>query len=109
MSKEKSLFEQLGGTYTEGEDGLLYPNISVSDVDVTQTKGFAGKYGNIWKKYMKENHPNRYCNFVRLGELQKQALESCFICCYVYICCIWSGMTKYSSNGFYRHFISYHS
>lgn len=75
MSKEKSLFEQLGGTYTEGEDGLLYPNISVSDVDVTQTKGFAGKYGDIWKKYMKENHPNRYCHFVRLGELQKQALE----------------------------------
>lgn len=75
MSKEKSLFEQLGGTYTEGEDGLLYPNISVSDVDVTQTNGFAEKYGDIWKNYLKENHPDRYRHLVRLGELQKQALE----------------------------------
>ena len=75
MSREISLFEQLGGTYTEGEDGLLYPNISVSDGDVTQTNGVAGKYGDIWKNYLKENHPDRYRHLVRLGELQKQALE----------------------------------
>lgn len=75
MSREISLFEQLGGTYTEGEDGLLYPNISVSDGDVTQTNGVAGKYGDIWKNYLKENHPDRYRYLVRLGELQKQALE----------------------------------
>lgn len=75
MSKEKSLFEQLGGTYTEGEDGLLYPNLAVSETDVTNINEFAGKYGDIWKKYLKENHPERYRHLVRLGELQKQALE----------------------------------
>ena len=75
MSKEKSLFEQLGGTYTEGEDGLLYPNLAVSETDVTKINEFAGKYGDIWKKYMQENHPDRYRHLVRLGGLQKQALE----------------------------------
>lgn len=75
MSREKSLFEQLGGTYTEGEDGLLSPNLAVSETDVTNINEFAGKYGDIWKKYLKENHPERYRHLVRLGELQKQALE----------------------------------
>lgn len=75
MSKEKSLFEQLGGTYTEGGDGLLYPNLAVSETDVTNINEFAGMHGDIWKKYLKENHPERYHHLVRLGELQKQALE----------------------------------
>lgn len=75
MSREKSLFEQLGGTYTEGGDGLLSPNLAVSETDVTNINEFAGKYGDIWKKYLKENHPERYRHLVRLGELQKQALE----------------------------------
>lgn len=75
MSKEKSLYEQLGGTYTEGEDGLLYPNLSVIEVDAIQSNGFAGKYGDIWKKYVKENHPDRYRHLVRLGSLHEKALE----------------------------------
>lgn len=113
MSKEKSLFEQLGGTYTEGEDGLLYPNIAMNEEDTSHMPSRAkisqsrlspykdnaaltdlnasiqsvnadypcmacslrGKYGDIWKNYLKENHPDRYCHLVRLGELQKQALE----------------------------------
>ena len=75
MSKEKSLFEQLGGTYTEGEDGLLYPNLAVSETDVTKINEFAGMHGDIWKNYLKENHPERYRHLVRLGGLQKQALE----------------------------------
>ena len=29
MSREKSIFEQMGGTYTE-IDGILYPNILIS-------------------------------------------------------------------------------
>lgn len=30
MSREKSIFEQIGGTYTE-KDGILYPNIRVGE------------------------------------------------------------------------------
>ena len=85
MSKEKSLFEQLGGTYTEGEDGLLYPNLAMNEEDASIQSADAdypcmacslrGKYGDIWKNYLKENHPDRYRHLVRLGGLQKQALE----------------------------------
>ena len=32
MSNEISLFEKLGGTYTE-VDGILYPNIGMDDTD----------------------------------------------------------------------------
>nr|WP_294484665.1 TnpV protein [uncultured Anaerosporobacter sp.] len=74
MSKGKSLFEQLGGTYTEGTDGLLYPNFSIYETDVKQADVFTGKYGDIWKKYLKENHSDRYLHLVRLGKLQVQAL-----------------------------------
>ena len=29
----KSLFEELGGTYTLGEDGMYYPNLKIDDTD----------------------------------------------------------------------------
>ena len=35
MSREKSIFEQMGGTYTE-IDGILYPNILI-DEEQTET------------------------------------------------------------------------
>ena len=47
MSREKSLFEQLGGTYTEGADGLLYPNLSYEEETESQVNASAGKYGDI--------------------------------------------------------------
>lgn len=75
MRKEQSLFEKLGVTYSEGVDGLLYPNLTNSDRDVTYVSEFAGKYGDMWKSYLKENHPDRYRHFIRLGDLQKKALE----------------------------------
>ena len=71
MSEKQSLFEQLGGTYTEGADGLLYPNFSIDETDVKQADVFTGKYGDI---YLKENHSDRYLHLVRLGKLQEQAL-----------------------------------
>lgn len=75
MSREKSIFEQMGGTYTE-KDGILYPNILI-DEEQTETMQdvFAGKYGDLWKKYMKENQPERYYHLVRLGQLKQKAEE----------------------------------
>ena len=75
MSREKSIFEQMGGTYTE-KDGILYPNILI-DEEQTETMQdvFAGKYGDLWKKYMKENRPERYYHLVRTGQLKQKAAE----------------------------------
>ena len=36
---------------------------------------FSGKYGDLWKKYMKENQPERYCYLVHLGQLRQKAAE----------------------------------
>ncbi|MBD5522493.1 MAG: TnpV protein [Lachnospiraceae bacterium] len=65
----------MGGTYTE-IDGILYPNILI-DEEQTETMQdvFAGKYGDLWKKYMKENQPERYYHLVRLGQLKQKAEE----------------------------------
>lgn len=35
----------------------------------------AGKYGDLWMQYMKENHPERYRNLVRFGRLRRTAAE----------------------------------
>ena len=75
MSSEKSLFEQLGGTYTEGADGLLYPNLCYEEETESQVNASTGKYGDIWKDYLKENHLHRYRHLIRMGELQITALE----------------------------------
>ena len=75
MSREKSIFEQMGGTYTE-IDGILYPNIHIDEGQTeTMQDAFAGKYGDLWKKYMKENHPDRYYHLVRFGQLKQKAKE----------------------------------
>ncbi len=70
MSRELSTYEAMGGTYTE-VDGVLYPNIKVSEeVDV-----WAGKYGLLWIDYMKSNHAERYRYHIRMGTLNSKAFE----------------------------------
>lgn len=72
MSKEQSLFEKLGGTYTE-IDGLFYPNLVIGQTENVNI--FSGKFGDLWKQYMKENHPERYRLLVHLGTLNQTATE----------------------------------
>ncbi len=75
MSREKSIFEQMGGTYTE-IDGILYPNIRIGEEQTeTMQDVFSGKYGDLWKKYMKENQPERYYHLVHTGQLKQKAAE----------------------------------
>lgn len=80
MSNEISMFEKLGGTYTE-VDGIWYPNIGMDDTDTKfDTDSFVaaadiGKYGHLWISYMKENHPDRYRHHVRMGQLHIRAKE----------------------------------
>ena len=75
MSREKSIFERMGGTYTE-KDGILYPNICVGQEETeAEQYTFSGKYGDLWKKYLKENQPDRYYHLVHLGQLKQKAAE----------------------------------
>lgn len=36
---------------------------------------FLGKYGDLWKKHLKENQSDRYYHLVRLGQLKQKATE----------------------------------
>ena len=80
MSRELSLYEVLGGTYTE-VDGIFYPNIGMDDIDTKSdmasvvTTADIGKYGHLWISYMKENYPDRYRYHIRMGQLQMKAKE----------------------------------
>ena len=70
MSRELSIYETMGGTYTE-VDGVFYPNIVVSE----EADVWIGKYGQLWIDYMKSNHAERYRNHIRMGTLIARAFE----------------------------------
>lgn len=80
MSRELSLYEAMGGTYTE-VNGILYPNIGMdatdtkSDINSVIASTDVGKYGHLWISYMKENHPDRYRHYIRMGQLHSKAKE----------------------------------
>lgn len=71
MSGEKSLFEQMGGTYI-GRDGLLQPNL-IQDQEAEST--IVGKYGYFWMEYMEEEYPDRYGHLVRMRQLRTEAAK----------------------------------
>ena len=70
MRKELSLFEQMGGTYTE-IDGIFYPNLVLKP----EKNAFVGKYGTIWMNYIEEMYPMRYFKLRVEGELRAKAAE----------------------------------
>lgn len=73
--EDLSIFEQMGGTHTE-KDGILYPNIRVGREETgAEQDTFSGKYGDLWKKYLKENQSDRYYDLARTGQLKQKAVE----------------------------------
>ena len=70
MSRELSIYEAMGGTYTE-VNGVLYPNIKVSE----EADVWVGKFGLLWMNYMKSNHAERYRHHIRMGTLNSKAFE----------------------------------
>ena len=61
----KSLFEELGGTYTLGKDGMYYPNLMIDDNDQRPI----GKWGRMHKAYLEEVHPGLYERLILNGTL----------------------------------------
>ena len=70
MKKELSIFEQMGGTYTE-VDGIYYPNLVIKP----EKNVLVGKYGTIWMSFMEEKYPMRYLELRLDGELRAKAAE----------------------------------
>ena len=67
----KSLYEQLGGTYHGGEDGLLYPDLLPPEEDAPSY----GKYGRMRRTYLKEHRPALYTSLLLSGKLYKHHNE----------------------------------
>ena len=57
----KSIFEELGGTYTLGEDGMYYPNLELP----VEEEPHYGKYGRMRMNYIKSIAGVVYGAFVR--------------------------------------------
>lgn len=60
----KSLFEEIGGTYTLGDDGMYYP-----DLEIPEETPHYGKYGQMRQRYLKEHQKYLYYKLLRTGKL----------------------------------------
>ena len=67
---EKSLFEQLGGTYTQAGDYLL-PNLTVPE----EEQKSIGIWGQRHARYLKQHHKILYYNLLTSGKLNAHLTE----------------------------------
>lgn len=57
-------------TYRQGADGMLYPEIRVSENPQTDRMP-VGRFGSRWKAYMMEKHPHRLSELVAQGRVNE--------------------------------------
>ena len=67
----KSMFEEMGGTYTQVGDFLL-PNLYIE----SREEYHIGKYGRMRKRYLKEHRPILFSNLVLSGKLYHHLSET---------------------------------
>ena len=67
---QKSIFEQMGGTYTQVGDYLL-PNLTIDESEQQPI----GKYGRMRKRYLKEHRPVLYTKLLTTGRLDQHLAE----------------------------------
>ena len=67
-----SIFEQLGGTYTEGNDGMLYPNLTLVDREQRPI----GRWGRMHRAYLETEHPGLYDRMILNGTLDRHLADA---------------------------------
>lgn len=60
-----SLFEEMGGTYTLGADGMYYPNLELPEEETPRY----GKYGRMRHTYLREHRKACYTGLLLSGKL----------------------------------------
>ena len=68
----KSLYEEFGGTYTLGDDGMLYPDLVIGDKEQRPI----GKWGRMHMKYLEEEHPGLYERLILNGALYRHLADA---------------------------------
>ena len=61
-------------SYRQAEDGLLYPELQISENEKTDQMP-VGRFGNLWKNFMLENHPHRLSELVAQGKINELILK----------------------------------
>ena len=61
----KSLYEQLGGTYHLGADGMYYPDLELPEEEAPRL----GKYGRMRHNYLREHKQAYYTGLLLSGKL----------------------------------------
>ena len=68
----KSLYEELGGTYILGNDGMLYPDLVIGDNEPRPI----GKWGRKHMKYLEAEHPRLYERLILNGTLYRHLADA---------------------------------
>ena len=66
-----SLFEEMGGTYTLGADGMYYPNLELPEEETPRYD----KYGRMRRTYLREHHEGIYTGLLLSGKLNAHLNE----------------------------------
>ena len=67
-----SIFEEHGGTYTLGADGMLYPNLILEP----QEHRPIGRWGWMHRAYLEAEHPGLYERLILNGTLDRQLADA---------------------------------
>ena len=67
-----SIFEQLGGTYTEGSDGMLYPNLTLGPREHRSIS----RWGRLHKAYLETEHSGLYDRMILNGTLDRHLADA---------------------------------
>lgn len=68
----KSLYEELGGTYTLADDGMLYPDLVIGDKEQRPI----GKWGRMHMNYLEAEHPGLYERLILNGTLDRHLADA---------------------------------
>ena len=67
-----SIFEEHGGTYTLGADGMLYPNLILEPKEHRPI----GRWGRMHRAYLEAEHPGLYERLILNGTLDKHMADA---------------------------------
>ena len=67
-----SIFEERGGTYTLGADGMLYPNLILEP----QEYRLIGRWGRMHRAYLEAEHLGLYERLILNGTLNKHMADA---------------------------------
>ena len=67
-----SIYENLGGTYTFGADGMLYPNLTLEPREHRPIE----RWGRMHREYLEKEHPGLYEQLILNGTLDRHLADA---------------------------------